>query len=331
MNIVNVLGILEEGSAKWPVVCNPDGQLRTREELWALVAAMAAWLSHQGVQATHTVALRYPANERYLITFLALARLGATATVSAPLTLTGSQLDVLAKRGLTHTLGYDSTLHQRSVKVLSTPGTIDLECASVGTVPPIVDNPGVLRLSHSSGTTGTPKPVALTHALQLARLKHRHSIMPFKPGQKLLVAMGLDAEVTLTYALYAISCGAVLVFAKSSNAEDLLETLLIHQPEYVLSSSHMFGSMINAFDRFDTPRPDICPNVFLAGGRIDNWLIERSRECLGARILSDYGSSETGMLALVEAESIPPNFMFAGKLLPGVESSILDPNTLKLT
>ena len=80
---VSELLLERSGAGTWPALRSPGGWV-SRDELAGRVGALAAGLAERGVRRGTRVALVFPDSPRWIVTFLALARLGAVVALASP-------------------------------------------------------------------------------------------------------------------------------------------------------------------------------------------------------------------------------------------------------
>jgi len=188
---------------------------------------------------------------------------------------------------------------------------------------------GVFRITESSGSTGQAKIIALSHAQQWERIELRARSLPVLRGQSLLLAMTLNAEVSMTYALYFLIFGGMVIFPPTPTEEGVYRGLQQHRPQWLLTSPYLWKSILAAAQQ-GGQSPDIADiNILLVGARADKKILEVSKALPRVRLYSDYGSTESGMLAMAQLGAGSPPDSFVGRLLKGVECATFDPNTHK--
>ena len=160
---------LQEAAARWPdriAIRDGDGS-RSWREVAAEVATAASGLDALAVAPGERVALLASNEPAFLTATFAAARIGAVLVPLNPRLAIPEQLQVLeaaAPRLLLHAEGTDRSAHRLGELA-------DLPCASLpsllggdGPAPrPTIDPSASAHLYFTSGTTGRPKGVVLTH------------------------------------------------------------------------------------------------------------------------------------------------------------------------
>ena len=216
------------------LICAVTGRTITYAELPGLVERTAAGLAELGVRQGDVCAIFAPNSPDYVVAVLAIARLGAIATTASPLytkddlgkqlrdsrarvLLTSTSLapvwsEALAGSAVQHVVTFGAS---EPANVHGSPSPIPFEtlAATRGAAPRVAIDPhDIVALPYSSGTTGLPKGVMLTHAnlvaniLQIDAAGHyvdgADTTVAFLPffhiyGLTVIVLMSLWAGVTI--------------------------------------------------------------------------------------------------------------------------------------
>jgi acyl-CoA synthetase (AMP-forming)/AMP-acid ligase II len=167
------------------LVDGSTGRIVTYGALRKEVRRVAAGLAALGVRKNDVVGLYSPNSPEFAIVFHAVARLGATLTTANPANtaheLAQQLIDSNAKTLVTSAALADKaraaiTDSRRSIELITTdeaPGLRSLASIARDADPPTVDidpDTDVVVLPYSSGTTGLPKGVMLTHRNLVANL-----------------------------------------------------------------------------------------------------------------------------------------------------------------
>ena len=205
-----VLARAAERGARPALICAVTGRTIAYSELRGLVDRTAAGLTALGIRKGDVCAVFAPNSPSYVIAVLAIARLGAVATTASPAYTTADlekQLDdsrarvlftatalgstwsgALAGSAVEHVVTFDAPepgAAAGSAKTIA----FDTLTASSGAPPRVAIEPrDLVALPYSSGTTGLPKGVMLTHANLVANILQVDSAGHFVDGKDTTVA-----------------------------------------------------------------------------------------------------------------------------------------------
>jgi len=190
---------------------------------------------------------------------------------------------------------------------------------------PIYNPEAVLALVYTSGTTGRPKGVVLTHANILANMDHVNYWLPYREGGVYLHAAPIFHIADLPFLFASPAFGACQVTIPQFSPQDLCETV---QRERV-THTVLVPTMINLLTQFsDIKKYDLTSLEHLGygGSPIAPELIHRTRELLpNVKLVQVYGLSETGFLtALEDHEHTENRLMSCGRPCPGIDVRVID-------
>ncbi|MEU6448614.1 4-coumarate--CoA ligase family protein [Streptomyces sp. NPDC046979] len=223
-----------------------DGTTLTYEQVDRFHRRVAAALAAAGVRKGDVLALHSPNTVAFPLAFYAATRAGASVTTVHPLAtaeefakqlsdararwiVTVSPLLDTARRaaelagGVQEILVCDSAPGHRSL--------IDM-LASTAPEPRIAIDPAedVAALPYSSGTTGTPKGVMLTHRQIATNLAQLEPLMPAAPGDRVLAVLPFFHIYGLTALMNApLRLGATVVVLPRFDLEQFLAAIQNHR------------------------------------------------------------------------------------------------------
>ncbi|MFD5805102.1 4-coumarate--CoA ligase family protein [Streptomyces sp. NPDC127020] len=223
-----------------------DGTTLTYEQVDRFHRRVAAALAEAGVRKGDVLALHSPNTVAFPLAFYAATRAGASVTTVHPLAtaeefakqlgdararwiVTASPLLDTARRaaelagGVQEILVCDSAPGHRSL--------IDM-LASTAPEPRIAIDPAedVAALPYSSGTTGTPKGVMLTHRQIATNLAQLEPLMPAAPGDRVLAVLPFFHIYGLTALMNApLRLGATVVVLPRFDLEQFLAAIQNHR------------------------------------------------------------------------------------------------------
>lgn len=199
--------------------------------------------------------------------------------------------------------------------------------ASDAALPTALSDDAVIQL-YTSGTTGTPKGVPLTHANYAAFFE---TAIPawaeFEPGKTNLVAMPLFHVAGINTALAALLQGArILVLAELVPGE-LLELLDSQKVAYAFLVPAVLNILLSdpGIDRADL---DSLERIYYGASPITEDLLRRTTARFKAGFVQLYGMTETSgvgtYLVPSDHDAAKGKLTSCGRAMPGVEVRIVD-------
>ncbi|WP_320781331.1 4-coumarate--CoA ligase family protein [Streptomyces sp. CRN 30] len=241
-----VLGRAAEFGDTPALIDGTDGTTLTYTQVDRFHRRVAAGLAEAGVRKGDVVALHSPNTVAFPLAFYAATRAGASVTTVHPLAtaeefagqlsdsaarwiVTVSPLLETARRaaelagGVAEILVCDSAPGHRSL--------VDM-LGSTAPEPAVAIDPAedVAALPYSSGTTGTPKGVMLTHRQIATNLAQLYSAMPAAPGDRVLAVLPFFHIYGLTALMNApLRLGATVVVLPRFDLEQFLAAIQTHR------------------------------------------------------------------------------------------------------
>ena len=235
------------------------------------------------------VPIRLPNGAEFVVQLLAALRAGAAVTPISPL---------YTEREATHQL--------RIAQTLSDPGdTAVLLC--------------------SSGTTGLPKVVQLSHRALVSNLCQTAAVFPYEEGERVLgLAPFFHGMGLCVVLLHALASGATVVVMPRFDPEGMLRAIEQHRVSQVLIPPPVLRFLAESplVDRFDLSSLRIVG----CGGAPSGAELTRAGEArLGCLVAEGYGITEFGpMVAITPFATAGVRHGSVGFLMPGTEAQIVD-------
>ena len=278
----------------------------TWSELDRLASGFARDLAQNGVQAGDRVAIALPVRPDFVIAFLAILKLGATAAPLNPL-LKPEELDQLV-----------TDLRPRLVvdRVKADPAKWDSAPA---------DAPALIL--YTSGSTGRPKGAVFSHsALTFANRSWGEAVMGLTPEDRVLVAVPLAHSLGLNGGLLApLLFGGTVALVERFSPEAVFDSIRRHRVTLFPGVATIFRRLLTApaFSGADFSSLRLA----VSGAAPCPWeLAEEWRERAGTRIVRGYGMTELFRpisFSAGDPADIPDAI---GKAVPGVEIRLADTN-----
>jgi acyl-CoA synthetase (AMP-forming)/AMP-acid ligase II len=186
-------------------------------------------------------------------------------------------------------------------------------------VPVHQDPSAICRIFPSSGTTGLPKHIAITHEMMWRRIERRREGMPFSSSLCLMSAIGYANHYWFRDALNCLSLGGKLVLTP------FLKTAPEHRINYLIAPPNMIERILQNRAPDAGPDPSL-ETVEIGGSLLSIELANEVRKRLCANIYCSYGSTEAGPVARGPFGSLEHEHGAVGFLDPGVEMQAVDEN-----
>src|SRR6266581_150107 len=302
------------------------GTRSTFRELHERVARIATALSRHGFEAGDRLAMLLPNEPEYIELVYACAWLGV---IAVPLNTRLSAIEIdhvltdASPRGLIRHSSLPVPTVQLSWQLVLDKEPLDVR--SDAYPDPIYDPQAVFALLYTSGTTGHPKGVILTHANILASVDHANYWMPYREGGVYLHAAPIFHIADFPFMFASPAFGTCQVTIPKFNPRSFCETV---ERERV-SHTVLVPTMINLLTQFaELKNYDLTSLEQLAygGSPMSPELIHRTREVLpNVKLIQGYGLSEAGFLTgLQDHEHTDDRLLSCGRTCPGIDMRVVD-------
>ncbi|MFH0940043.1 MAG: AMP-binding protein [Planctomycetota bacterium] len=192
--------------------------------------------------------------------------------------------------------------------------------------PPRPDPDDVCTLLYTSGTTGQPKGVELTHWSLAFDASSSVEMMQLDSGHRFLASLPSFHTFAITATMLApLASGGSFATLPKFDPEAVLKVA----SELKCNTFMMVPSMYRLITRMQERRPrEINLRLAIAGGEaLPAEVREHFEKVFGIPLLEGYGQTETGpIISFNTAQANRPGTV--GKPIPGVEAQIVDPDTL---
>jgi acyl-CoA synthetase (AMP-forming)/AMP-acid ligase II len=317
----------------------PTGRTITYAELSAGITRVAAGLRQRGLAAGDTFALHAPNLPEFAPAYLGAMAAGAAVTTAGPLAtreeLTGQLRRTRARflltvpplvevaRAAAAAAGCEELL-----TIGEAEGTTSLAAvtATAGEGRPVaVDPAAVAGLPVSSGTTGVPKPVCLTHRGMVWNISQIRSVHPVGPDSRTLLFVPLAHSFGQVVLGVTLSAGGTVVTLPEFDLPAALAAVQRYRITDLFAVPPVMLALARhpLVDRFDLSslRHVLCTAAPLAAG-VEQAVADR----LGCAVGQAFGMSEAGP-AVTMPDFAAPRPGTCGRLLPDTEARIVDPAT----
>lgn len=325
------------------LIDGPTGRTITYSQLADSIAIAAYNLQQRGFKKGEVFGILSPNCPDYAIAFHAVATLGGIVTPINPL---------YTKREISHQLKdcgarFLVTIPMFMDKALDAADEADIEEVfvfgeAVGATPfsdLLVDNgraeqvavdprEDLVTLPYSSGTTGLPKGVMLTHHNLVANIRQMEGLCYFFETDTLICVLPLfhiyGLMVVLNMGLYT---GATIVTMPRFELETFLKTA----QDYEVSLAHLVPPIVLALSKHpvvDNYRLPKLRTIFSGAAPLGEDLTRACMERLGCSVRQGYGMTETS--PVTHSSPAPPQIIKFGSVgvpAPNTECKIVDLET----
>lgn len=339
----HVLARAEELCCKPALVDDATGDVITYAELARSVRALAGAFAHRGMRRGDVLAVFSPNHLYYPVVFHAASLAGLTVTTVATLATAKDVADQLRDCRAT-TLVTVSSLMECAAAGASAAGIDDIlimdvaegfssvgELIDEGHPPPQVEfhsAADVVALPYSSGTTGLPKGVMLTHRNLVANLCQMQSSLDYAADDTLLAVLpffhiyGMQVLMNL-----GLTVGSTIVIMSGFAPDRYLSALTRHGVTRAHVAPPMLVALVNhpSVEAYDL---SALRSVFSAAAPLGAELSRVAAKRLGCRVGQGYGMTELSPAShLVRSDDPDPVPGCVGTLVAGTEARLVDPVT----
>ena len=327
-----------------------EGRRFTYAQVDREAAALAGALTRLGLHAGERLAVALPNRPEWVVTLLAAVRLDVAVVpldpgmsagdlryqlrhaevrgIVTPMSWNGVDcleridgfLDDLPDLGFVVAVGdedrwLDSRVYRWS-DLVSRPGAEEPAA-------PYADLPAApLAILYTSGTTGKPKGVVLTHGNVLEPARHVAGSLGLTAGDRALCVVPCHGIFGLHVVVTSLLAGAAVILADRFEPAAVLDLIQRERVSAVHGIPTMFELLMRepAFQQ----RPPACRTGVIAGGPVSPDLADRVRTWCDAQIA--YGLTETGpTVSITRADDTPEQRRTSvGRPLPNVEVRVVD-------
>ncbi len=328
------------------LIDGPTGRTIAYGQLPGLVAKAAAGFAAKGLVKGDRVAILSPNLPEYVVTFHAVSSLGGVITTVNPLYTaaevarqlqdSGARFVVTVPPFLATTREAASGSKVEEVIVIGEAEGATPFATLLGhgeTVPPVAIDPvrDLVALPYSSGTTGLPKGVMLTHHNLVAELCSVRGVTDAAlvlPEDTVLAFLPFfHIYGIVAFMNYSLRQGATIVTMPRFDLEQYLQ--LVHK--YGVTILHVVPPIVLALAKHPiVAQVDLSKvrGAFSAAAPLGDAVANAMHQRLGFRVSQAYGMTEVSgasHLGPTTADKIKP--ASGGRLMPNMECKILDVDT----
>jgi len=293
----------------------------TYRQLWVTVGIVATHLKLNGISPGDVVGISMAQTPLHLMTILALAQIGAVSLPIHPL-IPIERRQLAAKRfGAQYVVSAREELRLPGLPFLFL-GNLSLDG---NTVKPerdffAADINTPLRIAITSGTSGDPKGILLTHGLTSSRANRPDAELS---GLSRTLVIDLNFVVGMRPALSALAKGTTVVIARSMSAEHLLHAIVCHHVTRVNLSPAQVSLITDLFAEEGIHCPSLA-SLRVVGGSLTENLLDWASRTLTPNVYAGYGSSESSMVSWAAPEMLRRHPGTVGDVCPWATVEVVD-------
>ena len=230
-----VLEDADERGDRPALIDGPTGRTLTYGDLARAVRSLAAGLADRGFGRGDVLALCAPNGPEYAVAFHAVAALGGVVTTINPAYTAheiGFQLENADARLAVAAAGFEERVREagaQDVLVMGEPSFDDLLTGGDAPMPDEADPDDLVALPYSSGTTGLPKGVMLTHRNVVANLCQVREVQHVGEGDTIIGVLPFFHIYGMTVIMnQALRTGATIVTMPRFDLAGFLELVERH-------------------------------------------------------------------------------------------------------
>jgi acyl-CoA synthetase (AMP-forming)/AMP-acid ligase II len=181
------------------------------------------------------------------------------------------------------------------------------------------------RIILTSGTTGEPKAIGLTHsqvAARTARLQFACGNR-FQFCSRLFCDLGLPSSPAFRYMISMLSRGATIFFAGDPHAT--MQAFDLYKVQSFAAAPSGLAEYLKVFEAYDVFQSSF-DHIITTGGMMPKAFADRVRARMCSNLFVSYGATETGPVAIAPAQAIASVPGAVGFVLPDCTVEIVDDN-----
>lgn len=295
----------------------------THADLHTRTARQASALAQLGVARGDRVAINAPTSMSLVVAYLAALQLGAVVVLTNP-AYTATELgELLHRSGASLLLVHDDFDQSTSVPTQRL-GALAAATELARELPPVaLAAEDIALLAFTSGTTGAPKGVPLTHGQLLASIGSAMRAWRWSSDDNLVHALPLFHQHGLSGIHASLLAGSNAVILAQFDPDGLLEAIVREGATVMFAVPSIHQRLLDLDEARLAPLRRL-RLVTSGSAPLSTALAEAFRVKVGTLPLERYGLTETG-LNLSNSYDGQRAVGTVGTALPGVEVALTDP------
>lgn len=323
------------------LIDGPSGRTLNYRALERSVRSFAAGLASRGFRKGDTLAIYMPNVPEYAVAFYGTVAAGGRCTTVNPLYTVRELGFQLADSGARMLLTVPAFLEAASAAAASTGCELFVVGEAPGTgrfeellgdpddppAPPIDPRSDVASLPYSSGTTGLPKGVMLSHHNLVANLLQADALIPLSSDDVLVAVLPFFHIYGLSVIMgLGLWSGATLVTMPRFDLDQYLKLSERHGATraYVVPPIALALARHPAVDEHDLSSLRL---VFSGAAPLGPELQEACLQRLGCPVSQGYGMTELSPVSHAPPVGQPIKLGSVGPLTPATEAKLIDPTS----
>ncbi|MGE0153643.1 MAG: class I adenylate-forming enzyme family protein [Reyranellaceae bacterium] len=297
----------------------------TYAELDRAVWRACAGLRQAGLQAGAVVAMFGDGGSLLQLTLsLALARMGAIQ-VALSLAERPERLRMIAQTaGIAAVVSSVPGIEKFGPPVIR-PDPAWLDPAA----PAEIGDPGpggnaIWLINHSSGTTGRPKAMAISHAMEAARMALQPPEFACRPGERFMSMTSFEFWIGRSRAIRCLSEGATVVAApQTTDTAEIIAAIARHDVTHLTCTPVHLHQILEHLpqDGLRFPRLRM---VRVSSAALPERVLTGIRARMSPHVYTNYGANEAGNFSVATPDMLAQHPDTVGKPAPGVDFELVD-------
>ncbi len=326
-NAVAFLRLHAEQQPEYPAIIMSD-RIITYRQLSVGVGVIAARLQQQGVKAGDVVGVSMGQNALHMMTQLAIAQMGAVSLPIHPAVPAERRHLAASRFGAAHIVSARAEMKLNGFPFISL-AELSLDGRTLAPDPdfcPVTaDTP--FRIALSSGTSGDPKGMMLTHGLVV----HRRQNPPLDVTTTCRsILMDINFVVGAGSLIRFMAFGASVVLPGAMKAGGLLRCILSQNVTHLMLSPIQIRELTEQLTDGGLHCPAIV-ELRAVGGPLPAHLLAIAKRTLTPNIYVGYGSTEAGYVAEASPDILDRHPQSVGKVCPWAQVEVVDDDGLPLS
>ena len=298
----------------------------TYRQLRARAAAIAVQLKASGVAPGDRVGVFVDGGVDGVATFFAILACGAVAVVINE-ALRPRQIEYMLTHAEAKALLTTAELLARQPRAIRAPAAV-LELAQIPTGGPAIDpvpvgEDALAQITYTSGSTGAPKGVMISHANLWAAMRTVTRYLGIEPFDRIASILPFSFVYGMSQVLCAVGTGAALIVERSPLANQLVANLRAREVTVLAAVPPLWGQLLGVAGFRDASFPTLRV-LTNAGGHLPVERVRALRQAQPqARLFLMYGLTE-----VLRSTYLPPDQVDArpgsmGKAIPEADVLVL--------